>query len=63
MLEIGKVAIPDWRVEEKRVKINGKERYLWQAVDGAGDVLEFYVTETRDEAAAIQFLKKALKGR
>lgn len=63
MLEMGKAAIPDWRVEEKRVKINGKERYLWQAVDGAGEVLEFYVTEMRDEAAAMMFLKQALKGR
>ena len=56
-------ATPDWRIVERRVKINGKGRYLWQAVDAAGEVLEFYVTETRDETAAMLFLEQALKGR
>lgn len=58
---MGKKSTTDWLVECKLVKIKGEVRYLWQAVDGAGEVLDFYVTETRDEAAALRFLKKALK--
>jgi putative transposase len=35
--------------------------YLWRAVDHEGEVLESYVTKTRDKAAALTFVKKALK--
>src|SRR3978361_2333780 len=35
--------------------------YLWRAVDHEGEVLESYVTKTRDKAAALKFMKKALK--
>ena len=43
------------------MKINGEMHYLWRAVDHEGDVLESYVTKKRDKAAALRFLKKALK--
>ena len=43
------------------VKINGEMHYLWRAVDHESEVLESYVTKTRDKAAALKFLKKALK--
>ena len=43
------------------VKINGETHYLWRAVDHEGEILESYVTKTRDKAAALRFLKKALK--
>ena len=36
-------------------------RYLWRAVDHEGEVLESYVTETRDKASALKFIKKAMK--
>ena len=36
-------------------------RYLWRAVDHEGEVLESFVTKTRDKAAALKFIKKALK--
>ena len=35
--------------------------YLWRAVDHEGEILESYVTKKRDKAAALSFLKKALK--
>jgi putative transposase len=35
--------------------------YLWRAVDHEGEVLESYVTRTRDKGAALKFMKKALK--
>ena len=43
------------------VKLNGEMVYLWRAVDQEGEVLESYVTKTRDKAAALRFMKKALK--
>lgn len=41
--------------------MNGERRYLWRAVDHEGEVLESFVTKRRDKAAALKFLKKALK--
>ena len=43
------------------MKLNGEMVYLWQAVDHEGEVLESYFTKTRDKAAALTFMKKALK--
>lgn len=43
------------------VKMNGEMVYLWRAVDHEGEVLESYVTKTRDKVAALRFMKKALK--
>ena len=43
------------------MKINGETHYLWRAVDHEGEVLESYVTKTRDKAAALTFMKKTLK--
>ena len=50
-----------WHLDEVYVKINGGMRYLWRAVDHEGEVLESFVTKTRDKAAALKFMKKALK--
>jgi putative transposase len=50
-----------WHLDEVYVKINGEMRYLWRAIDQEGEVLESYVTTTRDKAAALKFIKKAMK--
>ncbi|WP_235535086.1 IS6 family transposase [Sphingomonas sp. Leaf339] len=50
-----------WHLDEMYVKLNGEMVYLWRAVDHEGEVLESYVTRTRDKAAALTFLRKALK--
>jgi len=50
-----------WHLDEVYVKINGELHYLWRAVDHEGEVLESYVTKTRDKAAALRFIKKTLK--
>jgi putative transposase len=52
-----------WHLDEVYVKINGEMFYLWRAVDHEGEVLESFVTKTRDKAAALKFIKKALKRR
>ena len=50
-----------WHLDEMYVRINGEMRYLWRAVDHDGEILESYVTKKRDKAAALAFMKKALK--
>jgi len=50
-----------WHLDEMFVRINGTQKYLWRAVDHEGEVLESFVTETRDKAAALKFIKKAMK--
>ncbi len=50
-----------WHLDEVYVKINGEMHYLWRAVDHEGEVLESFVTKTRDKRAALAFMKKALK--
>jgi len=50
-----------WHLDEMYVKINGEMFYLWRAVDHEGEVLESFVTKTRDKVAALKFIKKALK--
>jgi len=50
-----------WHLDEVVVKINGKQHYLWRAVDHEGEVLESFVTKRRDRKAALKFLRKAMK--
>ena len=50
-----------WHLDEVYVKVGGEMRYLWRAVDHEGEVLESFVTKDRDKAAALKFIKKALK--
>ena len=50
-----------WHLDEVYVKINDEMHYLWRAVDHQGEVLESFVTKTRDKAAALKFIKKAMK--
>jgi putative transposase len=50
-----------WHLDEVFVTINGVKHYLWRAVDHEGEVLESYVTKTRDKVAALKFLRKSLR--
>lgn len=50
-----------WHLDEVYVKIGGEMHYLWRAVDQEGEILESHVAKTRDKAAPLAFLKKALK--
>ena len=43
------------------VKINGKQHYLWRAVDQDGDVVDVYLQAKRDGAAAKRFFKRLLR--
>src|SRR6056297_3187926 len=50
-----------WHLDEMFVKNNGERHYLWRAVDHEGEVLESFVTKTRDKKAALKFLRKAMR--
>ena len=49
-----------WHLDEIYVKLNGEMVYLWRAVDQEGEILESFVTNKRDKAAPLSFMKKAL---
>ncbi len=50
-----------WHLDEMYVKLNGGMVYLWRAVNHEGEILESFITKTRDKDAALRFIKKALK--
>lgn len=50
-----------WHLDEMFVKINDELHYLWRAVDHEGEVLESFMSKTRDTASALKFLKKLMK--
>ena len=50
-----------WHVDELFVRIQGRQVYLWRAVDQDGDVLDILVTTRRDKRAAKRFFRKVLK--
>ena len=47
-----------WHLDEVFVKINGKQHYLWRAVDHECEVLEVFVTKRRDRKAAPRFIRR-----
>ncbi len=48
-------------IDEVFVKINGKQHYLWRAVDQDGEVVDVYLQTKRDGAAAMRFFKRLLQ--
>ena len=50
-----------WRVDETFIKVRGQLMYLYRAVDGEGNTVEFFLSRTRGIAAAKAFFRKALK--
>ena len=51
-----------WHLDEVFIKIQGKNHYLWRAVDQDGTVLDILVTSRRDAKAATRFFRKLLTG-
>lgn len=50
-----------WRVDETYILVKGKQKYLYRAVDSAGNTLDFLLTAKRDAKAAKRFFRKTLK--
>ena len=49
-----------WRVDETYIKVKDQWMYLYRAVDSKGNIIDFYLSESRDKQAANRFFKKAL---
>ena len=41
-----------WKLDETYIKIKGKWKYLYRAVDQQGSTLDFYLSSHRDQLAA-----------
>ena len=50
-----------WRVDETYVRVGGKWKYLFRAVDQHGRLIDFMLSDRRNTKAARRFLAKALK--
>ena len=49
-----------WRVDETYIKVKGKWKYFYRAVDSNGDTIDFMLSTKRNKKAANRFFKKAL---
>ena len=52
-----------WHLDELFVTLNGRQQYLWRAVDEDGDLLDILVQSRRNRRAAVRFFRKLLKRR
>ncbi|VEI19998.1 Integrase core domain [Serratia plymuthica] len=50
-----------WRMDETYIKIKGPWKYLYRAVDTAGQTIDFLLTAKRDAAAALRFFREAIR--
>ena len=48
-------------IDEVFVKINGKQHYLWRAVDQDGEIIDVFLQAKRDGAAAKRFFKRLMR--
>ncbi|HEV8036101.1 MAG TPA: IS6 family transposase [Yoonia sp.] len=51
----------DWHVDATYIRVGGKWRYLWRAVNANGQMIDFRLTARRDAKAAKTFLNKAIE--
>jgi transposase-like protein len=51
-----------WRCDETCIKVRGRWKCLYRAVDKQGRTVEFLLSEHRDVAAAKRFFRKATEG-
>jgi putative transposase len=48
-------------IDEVFIKINGKQHYLWRAVDQDGEIVDVYLQSKRDGATARRFFRRLLR--
>lgn len=51
----------DWHVDETYIRVGGKWRYLWHAIDANGQMVDFRLTARRGAKAAKAFLNTAIE--
>jgi putative transposase len=49
-----------WRMDETYIKVAGKDRYLYRAVDKEGNTVDFLLTKRRMKGSAQKFFNKAI---
>jgi putative transposase len=49
-----------WRMDETYIKVGGKDRYLYRAVDKFGNTVDFLLTKRRMKGSAQKFFNKAI---
>ena len=49
-----------WRMDETYIRVSGEWKYLYRAVDRAGQTIDFLLRAHRDLAAARSFLERAI---
>ena len=49
-----------WRVDETYIKVRGKWKYLYRAIDSKGNTIDFMLSASRNQRAAYRFFKKIL---
>ena len=49
-----------WRVDETYIKVKGQWKYLYRAVDKAGNTIDFLLRAHRDKAAARRYFEKSI---
>ena len=49
-----------WRMDETYIKVGGKDRYLYRALDKHGSTIDFLLTKRRMKGSAQKFLNKAI---
>jgi transposase-like protein len=50
-----------WRMDETYIRVRGEWKYLYRAVDKAGDTIDFMLRAHRDYAAARCFFERAIE--
>jgi transposase-like protein len=50
-----------WWVDETYVKVAGRWRYVYRAIDQAGQVIDVFVSPRRDATAARRFFERAIR--
>jgi putative transposase len=51
----------NWRLDETYVKVKGQWKYLYRAVDKAGNTVDFLLGAHRDKAAARRYFERAIE--
>jgi hypothetical protein len=49
-----------YRIVETSIRVKGKNKYLYRAIDSTGQTIDFLLTAKRDTATAKRFLRRAI---
>lgn len=50
-----------WRIDETYVKVKGRDRYLYRAIDSKGNTLDMWLRNYRDTVSTKAFMKRLIR--